>query len=274
MYLNGRNILFAIIILIAGCTPEHISLDQFEFSGTWNQNIEIVVEGAIFSLYGKQYVKISQPGTWPENNNYPITGAQVSVEDGDNQYFYLHKDSIDLYESVGLYESVDSFAGIVGKTYKLTILYNGKTYTAEDKMVECDVSGIELPVEGIRYEDGIYAIEIFRHNFGYDKPFKIIWGRVYDSLFSENYSYILNTRILFASLIGNVTCHIGNPVNGVFNSERHLLPIWAPSTDEVTIYFMSISPEYYEFLLDYYEETHWSVGLFSTIPGNIRTNLS
>jgi hypothetical protein len=45
-------------------------------------------------------------------------------------------------------------------------------------------------------------------------------------------------------------------------------------TDSVELINLSISDQYHEHLITLFNVTEWSSGIFSTIPGNVKTNVS
>ncbi|MDB5139815.1 MAG: hypothetical protein JWR12_1731 [Mucilaginibacter sp.] len=85
---------------------------------------QLVIEGNITSVSGPQYIKLSRNVPFTNTNTYPtVTGATVSVsDDNGNTYPFTEGPS-------GTY-SINPISGIAGRTYTMTVLTNGASYTA------------------------------------------------------------------------------------------------------------------------------------------------
>jgi Domain of unknown function (DUF4249) len=89
---------------------------------------KVVIEGNITNQAGPYFVKVTKSVNFTETNNYPaITNAIVVVTDNIGQ-----RDTL-TYASNGAYKT-NTLQGIAGRTYNLSVLAEGKTYTAASTM--------------------------------------------------------------------------------------------------------------------------------------------
>src|ERR1700743_1655106 len=93
-----------------------------------NQTGELVIEGNFTNAIETQVVKLSRNVPFTSNNNYPaVTRAYVTM---DNH----HGRIVTFNEGPAGYYSIDSLGGILGRTYTLSVVVGGKTYTADSTM--------------------------------------------------------------------------------------------------------------------------------------------
>lgn len=90
-------------------------------------NAKYVIEGEI-TPNQKASVRISKTVDFTESNNFPLVkGANVSLSDGNGNAEQLVETSAGVYES-------QKIIGTEGKTYKLTVIAEGSTFTAQTTM--------------------------------------------------------------------------------------------------------------------------------------------
>ena len=90
-------------------------------------NSKFVIEGEI-SQNQKASVRISKTVDFTESNNFPaVRGANVSLSDGSGNSEQLVETSAGVYQS-------QKIMGSEGKTYKLTVIAEGSTFTAQTTM--------------------------------------------------------------------------------------------------------------------------------------------
>lgn len=257
------------LFLITACRKEEISLHDVDFPSVGSK-YAIVVEGGIFSELDLQFVRLTKPGRWAEASPLAegIGDAEVYIQEGEHIYSFAPG------EKPGDYFSVDSIRGEVGKTYTLVVSYEGKTYTATDRMVEGPEPTNRIPVEegSIAYFTDSFThkekvqFSVYAHAFGYDVAQK--W-------FLKSDLYDLGGTSLFNDLSRWHFNHQGSPPQGVFPSGQRLSCCGGIITDsEVEFISLSMSDKYYQYLVSLFNETEWAAGLFSVIPGNIKTNVS
>lgn len=264
------TVLFSYLFITA-CTEEEITLN---LKNTGNP-YQIAVEGGVFSFGGHQFLKLTQP--FEQNGKAkPASGAKVEVSDGQNTYQYYET------EKEGEYKSVEKFTGEVGKVYTLKIEYNGITYFASDSMVAATEIELEqipadeqtkyLKIEHWRDDDTVelydyVLIDMCKHNFGCVETAKWIFADF------DTTMYVKTPKNLV--LFDHCYSHQSSIPQGVFP-----MATWgagaAYNEDAVPIQCvkMSMSDRYYDYLVSTFNITDWSGGMFSTIPGNTKTNLS
>lgn len=125
-----KNILLlsALVVFLAAC-DEPIALDL-------KQNTpNIVIEGLVTNRTGMQHVKVSRTVGFYETGKTPrITDATVLVkDDAGNAYSFVHNPR-NHADSMGYYVPQTPFTGVIGRNYMMTVVADGKTYEAEDRM--------------------------------------------------------------------------------------------------------------------------------------------
>lgn len=104
---------------------------------------QLVIEG-IVAKDSLAKVKLTKTKDFGENNNYqPVAGANIQISDNAGNTDILTLNSAGWY-------STKTLRGVEGRTYKLTVVYDNKTYTSTSKMppvVKIDsVSMFDFPV--------------------------------------------------------------------------------------------------------------------------------
>lgn len=136
--------IFSFLLLISSCNKD---LDLDDYVKDYTNKTKIVIEAQISTKPKKYHVIITKPAN---NINQPksiegVSGAKVTITDGINTWNFSelpknHKKYED-FESPftakfnsGIYESDEYFAGKENKSYTLSVVSNGKTYTATSTM--------------------------------------------------------------------------------------------------------------------------------------------
>ncbi|MBU2914147.1 DUF4249 family protein [Reichenbachiella agariperforans] len=262
MSFHSRFTLLALISVLTCCTPELVPFEDLELSNS-NTTIELVISGSVTSFNQNQIIVINTPWNFiSATGNESVSGAIVEVFDGDTMYSYSES-SIEGEE--GIYLSDNSFAGEIGHTYRVHVKYNGRDYYAEDTMISLNEANLPLPIIGVEFERGSYGLELYRHNFGYEQPLRLKTINTTSELSNQqsNLFFFSNNDRYF---------HDHLPVEGLHNREVNIIPIWGKEEDEISLYYFSISPLYYKYLLSVFQQTDWSVGPLISQPGNIKTN--
>lgn len=92
-----------------------------------NAAAQLVIEGDLNNIGGRQVVKISKSVPFTSTNIFPaVSGALVSLSDDGGKIYNFTEDTLGTYAS--------SLKGLPGKTYTLTVQVNGKIYTAQSTM--------------------------------------------------------------------------------------------------------------------------------------------
>ena len=267
-----RNALFVICLFVAGCAEEEISLELENAEMPY----QIVVSGGVYSVYGNQFVKLTKPSKSSTIKAKPASGASIEVSDGQHTYQYRETDE------QGEYKSIEEFAGEVGNVYTLKIEYEDITYFASDSMVAA--KEIELDKIPITYSSCQTLYNWYRHPneeltvlslcidqqvFGCDE--NAIWidcGRG-----NSNNHIVLTPKKLV--VLDRSYAHQCSPPQGlypmIFESD---VTFQCSKLDTVDFVKLSISDKYYDYLFSKFNLVEWGGGMFSTIPGNTKTNLS
>jgi hypothetical protein len=93
----------------------------------------LAIEGQVTDKPDHNFVKISRTVGFYDTGITPrVTDATVTVQDNaGNTFSFVHYQGTSA-DSIGMYFPETPFAGEVGSTYELTVLVDGKTYTAQD----------------------------------------------------------------------------------------------------------------------------------------------
>lgn len=149
-----------------------------------NSNLRYVIEGQVSTnaSIGSEVI-ISQSKKFDEDNSISgISGATVSIQEVGGNNYTLTEISKGVYKNLNL-------VGALDKTYNLTVLLNGTTYTASSKMPKSIVTLDTLTVESFvfggtvnktvrpRYLDPLGELNhyIFRQ-YQNEKPVKFVWA--------------------------------------------------------------------------------------------------
>jgi hypothetical protein len=119
-------ILIFLVIALVSCKKEiQIKLNSKES--------KVVIEADIAGSNRNNTVHITQTGGLSRSNDFtPVSGALVIITDGQGYQETLTE------EQTGYYHT-SAFAGVAGRTYYMTVLYDNKTYEAQ--------STIQTPVK-------------------------------------------------------------------------------------------------------------------------------
>lgn len=96
---------------------------------------KVVIEGQVTDLADHNYVKLSRTvDFYNTGKTPPITNATVTVEDNNGSIIsFVHYQGTS-EDSVGMYFPETPFAGEIGRSYKLTVVVDGQTFTAQDTL--------------------------------------------------------------------------------------------------------------------------------------------
>ncbi len=255
---NSCFILF-VLLLLAGCDERLIDYADLDISP--EQNFEIVIEGFITTEKTRYQVKLSKPVVQQADTSQfvPITSATVQLMEGANTYLY---ELID--QEKGIYQTIDSLSGTVGKTYTLVVDYENHTYTATDSIVLCD-SVIDYPIDEICQPGRSYQIDSKLHNFGYQSP-SWWWYSQNPDRDIKDFSEDVSEQTLYN--------HQGSRPQGLFPFIEFGYGYSVKPEDTVELIRQVPSPAYYAYSVSLFNVTDWSTGNFSVVPGNTLSNVS
>lgn len=178
----------ALLIIMFGCTePYLLQTSNFEEA--------IVIEATLTNELKTQQIKISKTYRLEENGPVFIENANVFIEDNlGNVYNFVEADEV--------YESVNQFQAIAGRTYKLTIVTNGKTYTSTQESLTAT-----NPIQNVVVNDvtlaGTQGAEIKVKAFDPTNQ-----SKYYRYEFEETYKIIAPKWLPFTATADPTTTHI------------------------------------------------------------------
>ena len=218
----------------------------------------IVIEGIISDQPGPYAVKVSKTGNYFESSLYfpSVAGAQIVVMDDKGQLDTLKEVDQGTYFSTTL-------KGITGRTYSMSVINEGKTYTASSYM----------PAKILI--DSIYAVKRngFRSEPGYD-----IYVMFKDPPEPGNY-YRLNARsstlIPADSIDGRrYRLYTDKLTNGNEMTERIRAGGKVQSGDTITLELLSIDKAAYDYFSTMRDILSSDRSPTSLSPANPNTNLT
>lgn len=226
---------------------------------------QVVIEGLVTNLPGRQYVKVTNSTSFYDQGQSPrITNAIVNVKDdlGDNHIFVhnprQHADSI------GYYFPADGFVGQLGRTYALSVTIGESVYTAEDQL-----AGV-VPIDslGFQLNDGekknpktagkFYEVLFYAH----ENPSEVNYY-LFKFYRNDSVQYYFDTDIYFSE-----DKYIAENIDGIAS------PVYYGLSDRAKVEMFSISQKAYVFYDDLSLLLNSDGGMFNQPPARPRSNLS
>lgn len=116
------NLFIALLLVLFSACEDVIDIDLKDVEP------QIVIEGMVTDQLGPYMVKISKTGDYFKPSTFPaVSGAIVKIMDDAGNSETLQETEAGIYMS-------DSLQGIPGRTYTLTVIAEGKDYTATSIM--------------------------------------------------------------------------------------------------------------------------------------------
>lgn len=239
------------VITLISCKKQLIN--KVEFTDP-NLQYDISVEGGVNSLDINQYIRITKPAFKISDRVEPVNNGQVFINDVELQ----------LTNTAGVYTTHLLDNKRYNESYKLKIVYNGKTYLAEDTLKKVNpLNPLEFDVLEQEIKEKKY-LSIPRHVFNatfaakvfYQLPGQPAWSPAnFDT--STTYSFL----------------HTAAPPYGLSPTLEKRSDYPFNEKDSITVYKFSVSASYRKFLYQTFQETDWK-SLFSSTPGHVRGNIS
>ena len=242
---------FFFLLLLISCKKELINNIQFKKA---TSQYDLVVEGGVNSLEPKQFIKISKPSFQVSDSVKPINDAQV----------FINGIELKLTNNDGIYTTNLLDNKQLNKIYQLKILYNNKTYYAEDTLKKvAPIEPTELNLRRVTIDESTF-FSIPKHifnsptaaNFFYQLPGQKAWSPAF-----------------FGTPTLNLFIHSTPPPYGLSPILEKRTNYILNETDSITFYKFSVSDAYEKFLYETFQETDWK-SLFSATPGSIKGNIS
>ncbi len=227
---------------------------------------KVVIEAQVTDRPGRQFVKITRTAGFYDSGETPrITDALVEVEDDLGTVFPFVHNPNDHPDSAGIYLPAAPFTGVIGRTYYLTVVADGQTFEAQDKLLNV------IPIDSIKYrvnpeeakdpkdKGKIYELLIFAREPQEEINFYLFKFYRNDSLVYYNDS----------DIYGSDDELLGEKIDGVPSPVFYKLGDWAK------VEFYSLSRQGYVFYNDLWGLLNNDAGgMFGPIPASPRTNLT
>lgn len=259
-YVKGRlnwllRVLFIPLLLFpVGCQ------EKIDWELEMENELRLVVEAKITNEQKAHQVKLSLPVYEINGTPEPVSGAVVTITDGD-QTFILQEDPL----RPGIYLTEPNVQGVVNRLYLLNIEVEEYTFNAIARMEA--VTPIQEPAFAqVSTTPPLYEIYLG----GDDESeaavkLEMDWSHLpgYDTL-PDNRNHAVIYGYYFQNLSVNV--------NELFSPPRDR--VFIPPGTHIRATKESISDGYAEYLRGMLSETAWNGGLFDVKPGDPFTNLS
>jgi hypothetical protein len=256
-----------IILILESCT------EKIDFKLTDGHINKLTIEGGITTEKKEHGIKLTRTAPYYLNRAADkVSGATVLI--------FCEKDTFRLTEKgTGYYYTNSNFAGITGKTYKLSVDLNDEHYEAQSRINRIGtIDSITNKYYDLPYFNdnsngkaaGIGYYKIFFYgreplNDAFNKGDYYQWDLYLDGKLQTD---TLNKRVFQSD----------DMVDGsyIHDWELYQIPAWKIDKDaiQITVKMYSIGKEYYEFLLATMLETTWKGGPFDGPPANIPSNIS
>lgn len=249
-------ILSSILLLLLNACTEEIDwpLDD--------TNIKLVVEGEVTTDTTKQLIKLTSTKGYLNNGTPPpVQGAQVILTT-DNRIDTLNE------EAPGMYYTHSNFYGIPDEVYNISITNTGIVGdNGDDIYIASAVMRNTLHLDSITLsqEDEFEENHFNINGWGQENPEP---GDFYFWNYYKN--GVLETDTLDEAIFTDDVAVNGNYIPG--------LTMWwnikAEPGDTILVESISITKEYYEYIMALMQETSWNSGPFGGPPANPRGNIS
>jgi hypothetical protein len=256
-----RNIyLIAIAFLIIGTACEKtvpLDLNQIES--------RVVIEGQVTDQPGYQYVKISRTIDFYNNSQSPrITNATVVVEDDmGGVHTFVHNPN-NHADSAGFYFPETAFVGQVNHSYTLTVMVDGKSYEATDKLIRItQIDKLEYRVDEDEKSDPQDPGRFYELLLFVKEPKETKDYYLFKSFRNDSLKYAFDTDIYYSD-----DELIGENIDGI------PLPIYYAENEKAAVEVYSLSREAFIFYRDLQKLLANDGGMFGTPPSDPRTNFS
>ncbi len=253
---------FTLLVLANACTePFDVTLDS--------THIRMVVQGSISNERMAHQVSLTKSADYFSNAPAPrVTGASVSISDGENTFTLTEI-------SDGWYET-DTITGEIGKTYTLTILSEGETYTASSKLNYC------TPIDSINF--GYYDISDYYEeeedadSSGIEtEPYLAILINAQEPETPGDF-YIWN--VYRNNVLESDTLYELNFSDDLFSNGEYWYNEevqWYEEAiigDTVTLEMQAVPEDYYHYIIEVLSVTVWNAGPLGGPPANPVGNIS
>jgi len=243
---------FSFFILLNACVEPY----DVELKSSY---IRFVVQGSISNERKAHQVSLTKSADYFSNAPAPrVTGATVTLSDGENTFNLTEV-------SDGLYET-DTIAGEPGKTYTLSIISEGESYSSSCYLNYC------APIDSINF--GYYDYSDYGDEY-VDSTVYILLNAYEPETPGNFYLWsVYKNNVLESDTLSEVYAAEDEFVNG--NYVYNEMVQWISSVsvgDTVTLEMQAITEEYYEYINQILTVTVWNSGPFGGPPANPNGNI-
>ena len=247
------NISIIIIVLLSlfSC------LEEVDLTLKVQDEARLVVEGMITTDTTAHKVMLTKTGNYfSQKPAEKVSGAEVMITDDLGNFFYLGE------TEPGIYKTGTCVYGVIGRTYQLSINYDGETYSAKSTMMRVPV------IDSLGYEWNPLREQYTVLLYGQEPEGK---GDYYLWHVYKNGKHVTDTidKVLFT----DDELFDGNYIMGI-EIDHWYYRYDIQKSDTVTIDTHSITEDAYLFFIGMYYESAFSGGPFDTPPANIKGNIS
>lgn len=248
-----KFVLFFSLIIYIGLT--HFSCTRIVDINLNDAAPKIIIEGGLSDFPATCSVKVSKTVNFNQPNVFPpVTSAVVSIADESGNKTTLTETSAGLYKA-------DSYHGISGRTYTISVTTEGKTYTASSTMMYPTVIDTIIP-ERVSWE-----------NFGKTETLNYVIIQYQDPKFQDNYYRFIekiNSTISTDIMIDNDMLRDGNVITQQIYSENP--PV--QEGDTITVYLQTIEKDIFNYFEQLSQVTSQDRGGQSAAPANPTSNFN
>ncbi|MCF6243150.1 MAG: DUF4249 domain-containing protein [Bacteroidales bacterium] len=225
-----------------------------------NQLNTIVVDGIITNVRKAHVIRITKPVSSLNEKPKPVTGAVVSLYNGD------FTDTLkELGQIKGLYYTDTLYRAVLNKTYRLRVEYEGKRYEAFARMIPV------TPFRKLSYaydeSKNMFYIDSVAESFNSKESamYEIIldWSHLPEY---QNLPLIDRTAIVYYYTLKTID------ISQVFAPEKER--VYFPAGTRILERKYSLAPRYADFIRSLLSETEWRGGYFDVSEANVHSNIS
>ena len=227
---------------------------------------KIVIEGLVTNLASYQSIKVTRTTDFYAKGNAPgVTDATVTVTDNlGNVYPFIHNPE-NKPELAGLYRPQSPFEGIVGRTYKLKVEVDGKTYEAQDDLRSlAKIDSLTVRLDKDEEEDPEFEGRVFDLLLFLKEPRNESNYYLFKFFRNDSLKYANDTDIYYSD-----DEFLAEDIDGVE------FPILYSIGDQAKIEMYSMSRLGYVYYNDLSSLLNNDAGgMFGSVPSSPRTNLT
>lgn len=269
--MNKIALAFLAVVLLFSCSRiDEIDINSFNIPDNQTLVSNVAVTGNVTTEMRRHSVTLSAVRQWNEDLPALPEINRVFVLCETDTIPYIERNSS---TNTKVFISEQPFQGETGKTYKLVVETPTGDITAEDDLLPLgNTDYFQLMKDNTRIEthqtpvgNTQYRINFSKHIYTLSEQPAICGITYYNPDFcpidSLNFLTFVHSDLSLQALFSAQSFYYSyeSDENGLQHTE-----------DFITI---SVSPEFYTYLLGAFNESDWSMGLFATISGNTQGNV-